>query len=81
MGISVSWNCCFAVACGGTCCITLQWASGKFCEHKGMVVPLCSQNLPLAFCEGKKNLGQVVQSILSLTSSLRGQLVKCFTTL
>ena len=26
-------------------------------------------------------LGQVVQSIVSLTSSLRGQLVKCFTTL
>ena len=26
-------------------------------------------------------LGPVVQSILSLTSSLRGQLVKCFTTL
>ena len=27
------------------------------------------------------NLGPVVQSIVSLTSSLRGQLVKCFTTL
>ena len=27
------------------------------------------------------NLGPVVQSIISLTSSLRGQLVKCFTTL
>ena len=27
-----------------------------------------------------KNLGPVVQSIVSLTSSLRGQLVKCFTT-
>ena len=26
-------------------------------------------------------LGPVVQSILSLTNSLRGQLVKCFTTL
>ena len=26
-------------------------------------------------------LGPVVQSIVSLTSSLRGQLVKCFTTL
>ena len=26
-------------------------------------------------------LGPVVQSILSLTSSLRGQLIKCFTTL
>ena len=26
-------------------------------------------------------LGQVVQSIVSLTSSLRGHLVKCFTTL
>ena len=26
-------------------------------------------------------LGPVVQSIISLTSSLRGQLVKCFTTL
>ena len=28
-----------------------------------------------------KLLGQVVQSIVKLTSSLRGQLVKCFTTL
>ena len=27
-----------------------------------------------------KNQGPVVQSIASLTSSLRGQLVKCFTT-
>ena len=27
------------------------------------------------------NLGPVVQSSVSLTSSLRGQLVKCFTTL
>ena len=27
------------------------------------------------------NQGPVVQSIVSLTSSLRGQLVKCFTTL
>ena len=27
------------------------------------------------------HLGPVVQSIVSLTSSLRGQLVKCFTTL
>ena len=33
--------------------------------------------------EGHKhrNLGPVVQSIVSLTSSLRGQLVKCFMTL
>ena len=29
----------------------------------------------------QKDLGPVVQSIVSLTSSLRGQLVKCFTTL
>ena len=29
----------------------------------------------------KKHLGLVVQSIVSLTSSLRGQLVKCFVTL
>ena len=28
-----------------------------------------------------EQLGPVVQSIVSLTSSLRGQLVKCFTTL
>ena len=28
-----------------------------------------------------KQLGPVVQSIVSLTRSLRGQLVKCFTTL
>ena len=30
---------------------------------------------------GKTDLGLVVQSNVSLTSSLRGQLVKCFTTL
>ena len=30
---------------------------------------------------GNENQGPVVQSIVSLTSSLRGQLVKCFTTL
>ena len=29
----------------------------------------------------ESNLGPVDQSIISLTSSLRGQLVKCFTTL
>ena len=29
----------------------------------------------------EKGLGPVVQSIVSLTSSLRGQLVKCFKTL
>ena len=29
----------------------------------------------------RKHLGPVVQSIVSLTSSLRGQLVKCFTTI
>ena len=32
------------------------------------------------FCN-RKRLDPVVQSIASLTSSLRGQLVKCFTTL
>ena len=30
---------------------------------------------------GAKDLGPVVQSIVSLTGLLRGQLVKCFTTL
>ena len=37
----------------------------------------------LCICIPKKieNLGPVVQSIVSLTSLLRGQLVKCFTTL
>ena len=33
-------------------------------------------NIPLL-----KHLGPVYQSVVSLTSSLRGQLVKCFTTL
>ena len=32
-------------------------------------------------CSVAKLLGPVVQSIVSLTSSLRGQLVKCFATL
>ena len=31
--------------------------------------------------EGGHNQGQVVQSIVTITSSLRGQLVKCFMTL
>ena len=30
--------------------------------------------------QGQKDMGPVFQSIVSLTSSLRGQLVKCFTT-
>ena len=34
--------------------------------------------LKIQFCQ---NQGPVVQSIVSLTSSLRGQLIKCFTTL
>ena len=40
--------------------------------------------LLMAFCHltGKTKVqGPVVQSIISLTSSLRGQLIKCFTTL
>ena len=35
----------------------------------------------LLFLNNPKDLGRVVQSIVSLTSSLRGQLVKCFMTL
>ena len=31
--------------------------------------------------DGLSDQGPVVQSVVSLTSSLRGQLVKCFTTL
>ena len=37
--------------------------------------------LILAEVPGLKDLNPVVQSIVSLTSSLRGQLVKCFMTL
>lgn len=47
--ISISRNC-FAVKCGGTCCITLQWASGKFCKHKGMVIPLCTHSMKEKIC-------------------------------
>ena len=39
----------------------------------GISVPVLAENW--------KHQGLVVQSIVSLTSSLRGQLVKCFTTL
>ena len=35
----------------------------------------------ILFFEPLENQGPVVQSIVSLTSSLRGQLVKCFATL
>ena len=41
--------------------------------NKGITV----LNLPV----GDTNLGLIAESIVSLTSSLRGQLVKCFTTL
>ena len=34
-----------------------------------------------AFIESNTQQGLVVQRIVSLTSSLRGQLIKCFTTL
>ena len=37
-------------------------------------------NKPLTYCT-QNNQGLVVQSIVSLTSLLRGQLIKCFTTL
>ena len=37
--------------------------------------------VPLLSYRPAKNQGPVVQTIVSLTSSLRGQLVKCFTTL
>ena len=46
--------------------------------------PSSKTNLNLWKRSGKKNyksLGPVVQSIFSFTSSLRGQLIKCFTTL
>ena len=33
------------------------------------------------FMQGEENLGPVVQSIVSFTSSLRGHLVQCFRTL
>ena len=35
----------------------------------------------LSYYADVEDLGPVVQSIVSLTSSLRGQLIKCFTTL
>ena len=42
--------------------------------------PLLFQDLQAAMTICSLLLGPVVQSIVSLTSSLRGQLVKCFTT-
>ena len=43
-----------------------------------LVISLIS--LLVSFCR-EKYQGPVVQSIISLTSSLRGQFIKCFTTL
>ena len=44
---------------------------------------LCTKTRPcrLHMVKHTSSLGPVVQSIVSLTSSLRGQLVKCFKTL
>ena len=54
-------------------------AGTDFCEHlhavRIMFILDQARNPKIT-----KNLGPVVQSIVSLTSSLRGQLVKCFAT-
>ena len=54
----------------------------NFWDHFGRIKP---EHITVLHIWGtakmKENLGPVVQSIISLTSSLRDQLVKCFTTL
>ena len=46
------------------------------------IVPVVRMSIGFVYCYASKDhQGPVVQSIVSLTSSLRGQLVKCFTTL
>ena len=50
-------------------------------SRKKVGFPQCKQGLEESEHEVNENLGPVVQSIVSLTSPLRGQLVKCFTTL
>ena len=45
------------------------------------IVDLFLSNVNHVLVPKDDNQGPVVQSIVSLTSSLRGQLVKCFTTL
>ena len=61
------------------------FGSGLFNEkrHTDTIWSLfyCSLSLGLTVYFLVSDLGPVVQSIVSLTSSLRGQLVKCFTTL
>ena len=60
-----------------------QTGSHKKCEnleHGGVPIPLNWSGYHYRMCFTEE-LGPVVQSIVSLTSSLRGQLVKCLTTL
>ena len=58
----------------------------RMCDFVASSVYLSQQNLMLKekfeiFMHGIKLQGLVVQSIVCLTGSLRGQLIKCFTTL
>ena len=74
--------------------LKLQLDSSKLVEvvsppvYNGLMVMYLPQTLTLFFNDFmihslgiQVHLGPVVQSIVSLMSSLRGQLVKCFTTL
>ena len=50
-------------------------------QEEGNLLRMVLADLVVHGLQMEAELGPVVQSIVSLTSSLRGQLVKCFTTL
>ena len=59
------------------CQITVSWKKNGISKISKSTFLIKSENIN----KQRENQGLVVQSVVSLTSSLRGQLVKCFTTL
>ena len=63
----------------------MKFTNPLFSSKKTCIESTCNVPFSSVYFKQSKfiytDLGPVVQSIVSLTSSLRGQLVKCFTTL
>ena len=64
-----------------TCVLTLMESAIIIMSQYSQFLIFQNQSSLETTDPSKLILGPVVQSIVSLTSSLRGQLVKCFTTL
>ena len=60
---------------------TVLQCSTRIMRPKEDIYPMANTEDPVQTVSKRRNLGPVVQSIVSLMSSLRGQLDKCFTTL